>query len=181
MSGLGQVGRRIGMAPLEVKAGSDGVFEGYAAVFDAPDLNGDVVAPGAFAASLARRGPVGVRLLYQHLAAEPLGAWRRLEEDSRGLFCVGALILENARAREVWSLLEAGAVDGLSIGFETIRAASTPGGGRRLMEIDLWEVSLVTFPMAPQARVTRVGAAVGGTAAALTEAAARIASLSQPQ
>lgn len=177
MSGGSQARRRVGVAALEIKAGPDGVFEGYAAVFETPDLNGDVVAPGAFEASLARRGRGGVRLLYQHAAAEPLGAWRRLEEDSRGLFCQGALILENARAREVWSLLKAGAVDGLSIGFETVRAKPAPNGGRRLIEIDLWEVSLVTFPMAPQARVTRVGDA-GEAAAAITQAAAQIASLS---
>lgn len=147
---------------FETKAGEGGRFEGYASLFDRVDLNGDVIAPGAFAASLDRRGPAGVKLLFQHSADEPLGFWERLEEDARGLFCVGALMLETAKAREVWALLKAGVVDGLSIGFETRRAlrpssAETRAGAkRRLVEIDLWEVSLVTFPMAPEARVVRI-------------------------
>lgn len=134
-----------------------GQFEGYASLFNLPDLGKDVVEPGAFAASLARRGPRGIKLLWQHDPAEPIGQWLTLREDGRGLFVRGRLSLGVERAREVLSLLRDGAVDGLSIGFRTVKARTDPRSGcRRLSEIDLWEVSIVTFPLLPQARVSAV-------------------------
>ncbi len=136
---------------------ADGVFQGYASLFGVVDLAGDTVVPGAFAASLAARGAAGVKLLWQHNPAEPLGIWETLEEDTRGLFVRGRLDLNVARAREVHALMKSRAVDGLSIGFKTIRSRRDAATGhRRLEKIDLWEVSIVTFPMLPQARVSAV-------------------------
>lgn len=137
----------------------DGTFEGYASLFRMPDLGKDIVEPGAFRESLARRGPAGVRLLWQHDPAEPLGRWLSLVEDSRGLFVRGRLSLAVARAREIHALMRDGAIDGLSIGFRPEKARSEPCTGlRRLERVDLWEVSIVTFPMLPQARISAVKA-----------------------
>ena len=137
--------------------GLDG-FEGYASLFGAPDGIGDIVAPGAFAASLRRRGAGGVRMLYQHFAHEPIGIWDELREDSRGLYVRGRLVLEVERARDVAALLREGALGGLSIGFKTMRARKEPASGTRtLIQVDLWEISVVTFPLLEAANVTGVG------------------------
>jgi hypothetical protein len=138
-------------------AGPEGVIEGYASLFGQVDQSGDKVAAGAFAASLGRRGAAGVRMLYQHAAGEPVGVWTLIKEDARGLFVRGRILTEIARGREVLALLRAGAIDGLSIGFRTLRAERAAGQPvRTLLEIDLWEVSVVTFPMLDGARVTGV-------------------------
>lgn len=145
------------LAETLVRVDTAGQFEGYASLFNVPDLGKDLVEPGAFAASLARRGVRGIKLLWQHDPAEPIGQWLSLREDARGLFVQGRLSLDVARAREILALLRDGAVDGLSIGFRTVKARTDPRTGyRRLSEIDLWEVSLVTFPLLPQARVSAV-------------------------
>lgn len=160
--------------PVEVKFLSqplaavepDGTFEGYASLFNVPDLGKDVVMPGAFAESLARRGPGGVRMLWQHDPSEPIGRWLAVREDGRGLQVRGRLNLAVARAREVLALMREGAVDGLSIGFRVDRARSEPRGGvRRLYAVDLWEISVVTFPLLPAARISAVK---GGAAASET-------------
>ncbi|PZO81672.1 MAG: HK97 family phage prohead protease [Mesorhizobium amorphae] len=141
------------------RIGSDGTFAGYASLFHVADLGRDVVEPGAFRRSLDKRGASGVRMLFQHDPAQPIGTWLELKEDRRGLFVRGRLATGAAKAREVLSLMEAGAVDGLSIGFRTVRAAPDKGRGlRRILEADLWEISIVTFPMQPDARVTALKA-----------------------
>lgn len=127
---------------------------GYASLFDVPDQGSDVVAPGAFAASLARRGPSGVRMLWRHDPARPLGQWRVIEEDALGLRVEGRLDLGLQNGREVAGLVRIGALDGLSIGFRVKRAEPTRGG-RRLLELDLWEISLVENPLHPGALLTR--------------------------
>ncbi len=132
----------------------DGHFTGYASLFGVPDLGRDVVMPGAFAASLTQRGPAGVRLLFQHDPAEPIGRWLTLREDARGLRAEGQLNLAVQRAREVDALMRQGGLDGLSIGFRTLLARSGAGGERRLHRVDLWEISLVTFPLQPGARAS---------------------------
>ncbi|CAA9339065.1 MAG: Gene Transfer Agent prohead protease, partial [uncultured Microvirga sp.] len=143
-------------APV-VAVGQDGVFEGYASLLGVPDLGKDVVSPGAFAESLARRGVSGVRLLFQHDPAAPLGRWVSIAEDARGLRVRGKLNLAVARAREIHALLREGAIDGLSIGFRVERARNERATGlRRLEKLDLWEISIVTFPMLPGARVSGV-------------------------
>jgi HK97 family phage prohead protease len=168
--------------------GETGVFEGYASLFEVADLGRDVVAPGAFAESLARRGAGGVRMLWQHDPAQPIGRWLSIAEDGRGLRVRGELNLAVARAREVHALLRDGAIDGLSIGFRVER--SRPAAGlRHLEKLDLWEISVVTFPMHPGARVSGVkrnhlspagrgrpaeGAAGEGLAAAIRRARIRL-------
>ena len=112
---------------------------------------------GAFRRSLAKRGAQGVKLLFQHDPSQPIGVWLSLVEDHRGLFVQGRLMPEIAKAREVLALMRAQALDGLSIGFRTVKGSRDPTTGlRRLHEIDLWEVSVVTFPMQPDARVSAV-------------------------
>ena len=131
-------------------------IEGWAAIYDEPDLNGDIIAPGAFQRSIARTGADAVKLLHQHAAEQPIGRWRRFEERARGLYAFGELTLATQTAGEAAALIEAGILDGLSIGFQTVRSAKAPRG-RRITEADLWEVSIVTFPMAPKARLVRAG------------------------
>ena len=147
--------KRLDLAVSAVEP--DGSFSGYASLFDKVDLGKDVVERGAFAASLRMRGAAGIRMLYQHDPNEPIGAWTAIREDARGLFVRGRLTREVARAREVLSLMRAGALDGLSIGFRAVRARRDAGSGvRRILEADLWEISVVTFPMLPGARVEAV-------------------------
>ena len=138
-----------------VVLGAGAVVEGYASVFGLRDRGGDVVMPGAYAASLARLAQAGgrVRMLWQHDQGQPIGVWDEVAEDARGLRVKGRILTDVARGREAAALMAAGAVDGLSIGYRTLRAEKLPEGGRRLIELDLWEVSLVTFPMLPVARI----------------------------
>ncbi|MFP4239226.1 MAG: HK97 family phage prohead protease [Rhodosalinus sp.] len=152
-------------AGAEVALGGDARIEGYASLFGAADQGGDAVAPGAFAAALARFAAAGrrVRMLWQHDPAQPIGVWEEVREDARGLFVKGRLLTEVARGREAAALLRAGAIEGLSIGYRTVQAERR-GAGRVLTEVELWEVSLVTFPMLPSARVV---AKQDGTAEAL--------------
>jgi HK97 family phage prohead protease len=141
-----------------------GGIAGYASLFGVEDQGRDVVMPGAFRASLARRPASNVRLLFQHDPAQPIGVWDEIREDTKGLYVRGRLIEEVARAREVMALIRAGALDGLSIGFHAKKAARDAATGqRRLHEIDLWEISIVTFPMLPGARVAAMK--TGATAA----------------
>lgn len=140
-----------------LSAGPDGNFEGYASVFGMMDLGRDVVMPGAFRESIAARGTGGIKLLWQHDPTQPVGTWETIEEDRHGLYVRGALDLEQSRAREILSLMRKGALDGLSIGYRTEIERKDPETGlRRLERIDLWEISLVTFPLLPQARVRAV-------------------------
>jgi HK97 family phage prohead protease len=136
---------------------ADGSFSGYASLFGRVDLGRDVVERGAFARSLEKRGAAGIRMLFQHDPASPIGSWRDVREDARGLFVRGQLALDSAKAREVHALMRGRALDGLSIGFRTVRARKeTKSGVRRILEADLWEISVVTFPMLPDARVDSV-------------------------
>lgn len=136
---------------------ADGSFHGYASLFGETDLNRDLVLPGAFRRSIAKRGPGGIRMLFQHDPAAPIGIWQDIREDHRGLFVRGRLMTEVAKGREVLALMRAGAIDGLSIGFRTVRGRTDAKSGvRHLVEVDLWEVSVVTFPMLPAARISAV-------------------------
>jgi HK97 family phage prohead protease len=130
-------------------------FHGYASLFGVVDLGGDVILPGAFAASLARSGSKGVRMLFQHDPAEPVGVWLRLAEDGRGLRVHGRLTRGASRSDDLARLIADGAIDGLSIGFRA-RAFSRDraSGLRRLTAIELIEISLVSFPMLNAARLS---------------------------
>jgi len=148
--------RKFAEAPL-ADVSADGTFSGYASLFGVADLCRDVVERGAFAASLRKRGAAGIRMLYQHDPATPIGTWTEIREDYRGLFVRGRLAGGTAKGREVHALMRAGALDGLSIGFRTVKARTDPARGtRHIVEADLWEISVVTFPMLPGARVEQV-------------------------
>ncbi len=134
---------------------TDAVIEGYASLFDFADQGGDVVARGAYARSLAKGA--GVKMLWQHDPAQPIGVWDEVREDARGLWVKGRLLETVSRGREAAALIAAGAIDGLSIGYRTVTAAKNEQGRRVLTELELWEVSLVTFPMLPSARVSAKG------------------------
>jgi hypothetical protein len=136
---------------------ADGTVEGYASLFGAIDQANDMVMPGAFAQTLRERDIRRIPMLFQHDPAEPVGIWLELKEDWLGLFVRGRLIPEVARARELLALLRAGGADGLSIGFRTVKGRVDPRTRvRRLHQVDLWEISLVTFPLLAGARVRSV-------------------------
>jgi HK97 family phage prohead protease len=135
----------------------DGTVEGYASLFGEIDQARDTVMPGAFERSLRLRGVRRVPMLFQHDPAEPVGVWLELREDARGLYARGRLIPEVARGRELLALLRAGTADGLSIGFRTVKGRLDPKTRiRKLDVIDLWEISIVTFPLLAEARVRAV-------------------------
>lgn len=159
-------------------------IEGYASLFGLTDQGGDVVQPGAYGASLAKLSAEGVsvKMLWQHDPAEPIGIWEEIREDGKGLYVKGRLLPEVARAREAAALIQAGAIDGLSIGYRTVTAAKDAAGRRMLKELELWEVSLVTFPMLREARVAAKGETLesdvlADIARAFTDAAADLAAL----
>ena len=142
--------------PLELKRepDADGVFEGYASVFGVVDQGMDVVERGAFAKSLGTRK---VKMLWQHATDKPIGVWDEIQEDERGLYVKGRLLKEVDKGREAMALLRAGAIDSMSIGYRTMEAiAEGDGRVRKLTEVDLFEISLVTFPMLPDAKVTAI-------------------------
>jgi HK97 family phage prohead protease len=126
-------------------------ISGYASLFGKSDQGGDTVERGAYAASLAKGR--SIKMLWQHDPAQPIGVWDEVREDDRGLWVKGRLLTDVAKGREAASLIGAGAIDGLSIGYRTVKARKDDKGGRLLSELELWEVSLVTFPMLPDARV----------------------------
>jgi HK97 family phage prohead protease len=90
-------------------------------------------------------------MLHQHEGRAAVGVWDRMVEDERGLFVEGRIMDWSAEGRFARALSRAGALDGLSIGFRSSRARRE-GRLRVLVEVELWEVSLVTFPMLPGAR-----------------------------
>lgn len=144
-------------AAFELKAEPDaeGVFEGYASVFDVIDQGLDVVKPGAFAKTLASGRKV--KMLWQHDQSQPIGVWEHVAEDERGLFVRGRLVKGVRQADEAGELLKAGAMDSMSIGYRVKEASDEAGGRiRALDELELYEVSLVTFPMLPDAQITAV-------------------------
>lgn len=146
---------------LSVKAvGNTGEFEGYASVFDVVDSYNDVVVAGAFMESLTDHASKGTMpaLLWQHKADEPIGKWLEMKEDERGLYCRGQLLIEDdPLAKRAYAHLKAKSVSGLSIGYALKKwAYDEDHGVLELLEIDLWETSIVTFPANEQARVDEV-------------------------
>ena len=162
------MGRKGGRSPLGLETKfvpvaefgetiEGGVVSGYASLFNQPDQSGDVVLPGAFHRSLEslKRAGRRVKFLWQHDPARPIGVWQRVAEDAAGLHVTGEILKGIAQGMEALALLRAGAIEGLSIGYRTIRSTDNrETGGRNLIELDLWEVSLVTFPMLPAARAS---------------------------
>jgi HK97 family phage prohead protease len=133
---------------------ADGNVEGYASLFGEIDQARDMVMPGAFAATLRTRNIRRIPMLFQHDPSEPVGVWLELREDHRGLYARGRLIPDVQRGRELLSLVRDGAIDGLSIGFKTVKGRIDPRTRIRKLDIvDLWEISIVTFPLLTGARL----------------------------
>jgi uncharacterized protein len=147
---------------FELKAlKADGTFEGYGSVFGVKDSYDEIVAPGAFAESLAGHKSAGTMpaLLWQHRSGEPIGVYTSMTEDNIGLKLTGQLALKTQRGAEAYELLKMGAISGLSIGFQTREDAfDRVTGIRTLKRVDLWETSLVTFPANDAARIQSVKA-----------------------
>lgn len=138
-----------------------GTISGYGSVFGVKDSYADVIEPGAFGASLARHKQAGTMpaMLWQHDPTQPIGRWEEAREDNRGLFLRGELNLATAKGQEAYALVKQGALDGLSIGYSVSQSKAGKDGLRLLTEIDLWEISIVTFPSNHGARLTGVKAA----------------------
>ena len=153
--------------PFEFKAGhlddeeEKGMFEGYGSIFGNKDLGNDVVEAGAFTKSLRSRKPNQVKLLWQHKQDQPIGVFESIKEDGDGLAVKGRLALGTQQGREAFELMKMGALDGLSIGYKADPNKQSYDERRKrrmLKEVDLMEISLVTFPMNPKARVISVKA-----------------------
>lgn len=154
--------RKTTHATLDLKSLDDsGVFAGYASVFDVVDSQADVMMRGAFTDSL-QADDRDVKLLWQHAMDEPIGVIEQLREDRHGLYIKGRLLMDVARAREAYSLLKQQVVKGLSIGYSPKRYRVDDNTGiRYVSQVDLWEVSLVTFPANEAAQVTVVKQELG--------------------
>lgn len=155
----------FGLLDLKLASGSERTFTGYGSVFGNLDAHGDVIAKGAFSRSLEEHRQAGTWpvMLAQHGGflggdAMPIGVWTSIKEDDVGLKVEGYLS-DTDRGREAHVLLKDKALSGLSIGYEVRQAVTGTRAGeprRTLTEIDLWEVSLVTFPSNALARVSSV-------------------------
>lgn len=157
-----EVETRHAVSSIEIKAVSEtGEIEGYGSVFENEDSYGDTVAKGAFLESLSEHKAAGTMpaMLYQHRSDEPIGVWDHMEEDSTGLLCRGKLLMDTQKGKDVHAMLTAKAIRGLSIGFIAKKWENTDEDDywtRRVIQIDLWEVSVVTFPANRAATVTDV-------------------------
>jgi len=146
--------------PFELKALDDkGIFSGYGSAFGVKDAYDEIVAPGAFADSLAEQKAKGrlPAMLWQHRSDEPIGVYTDMGEDNIGLALSGQLALGTVRGAEAYALLKMGAISGLSIGYQ-VRDESFDRvtGILTLKKLNLYEVSLVTFAANPSAQVTGV-------------------------
>lgn len=152
-------------ARFEIKAIEDGgIITGYASVFGETDSYGDIVEPGAFKAAISafnQRGNRGIPILLEHDPDQKVGAWKVIEEDTRGLRVEGKLLVDDIpAARAAHALLKEGAFDGLSIGYYARKwSYDEEADIRHLQEIDLREVSLVFNPALASARVEAIKAA----------------------
>lgn len=157
------------MAPIEHKTlpfelkeiDSDGRIAGYASIFGNVDDGGDIVMPGAFAKTCeaCRAGTHKIKMLWQHDPSQPIGVWDTAKEDGRGLFVQGRVLADVAKGKEAIALMKAGALDGLSMGYKTLDKEyleTDRGTLRQIKEAEVWETSLVTFPMNREARITDV-------------------------
>ena len=184
--------------PFEIKANNvmeNGTFEGYASTFGGnPDSHGDIIAPGAFSETIQHggRNRNGIAMLWYHNPKEPIGVWESIIEDSKGLKVRGILDLEVQRARELHSLMRKGAIKGLSIGWDWYRSSKgdikkdsyeiVENGVTRtrlLKQLELWEISPVTFPSNKRAKVTRVKSVTSANTEREMEEALRESGLSK--
>lgn len=145
---------------FEIKSLEDkGVFSGYASVFDVIDHQKDLVSPGAFHQSLIQWQKTGrkPKMLWQHDATNPIGIWHEIQENDHGLYVKGQLLLDLSQGREAYTLLKEGGIEGLSIGYRPVKTLPLARDKVRvLQEVELHEISLVTFAANPSARVLSV-------------------------
>ncbi len=133
----------------------EGEFEGYASLFDVEDSIGDTVKPGAYTETIRKKGVDGIKLLAHHDRREIIGMLRELKEDKIGLFVRGGLFGDEIKIR---TRMKAGALDGFSIGFRTVtqKVTNPQTFTRDLIKLELFEISVVTFPALDSARITSV-------------------------
>jgi len=169
--------------PLSIKTvAGDGVFAGYASVFGKRDHHNEIVAAGAFTRTLAAWRSAGrmPAMLWMHDAAQPIGLWLTLTEDKNGLAVQGRLALRTRQGMEAYELLKIGALTGMSIGYRVVSSrVDAKRKARVLTDLDLFEISLVTFPANEAARVSVVKTSdqddpTGQIVARLQQAAARL-------
>jgi len=147
----------VKLAPLQIKAGVEDedflTISGYGSVFGNEDMGGDMVMQGAFLDSIASGRKV--KMLYQHDTAQVIGVFDSMSEDSYGLKMQGRISKKFGKGAEVAELIKMGAIEGLSIGFRTKEySMDEETGQRKLTKLDLFEVSVVTFPMNELASIT---------------------------
>lgn len=143
---------------LSVKDLKDnGTFTGYGSVFGNVDSYGEAVMKGAFEKSLKKHEAenLPIVMLWQHDRTNPIGIWKNVHEDEYGLCGEGEINLDTQQGREAYSLMKQGALNGLSIGYKEI-LASSKGNVRSLTELELYEISPVTFPANTEARITGI-------------------------
>jgi HK97 family phage prohead protease len=138
---------------LKESAEQKGIFTGYASVFNNIDSDNDVIVKGAFTNSLAKRK---IKLLWQHKTDEPIGLILEANEDDTGLYVKCQINLETEKGAETYSNLKMGILDKMSIGFKTLDYEMDKKGVRILKELDLYEISIVTFPANDMAEVDSV-------------------------
>jgi HK97 family phage prohead protease len=138
---------------LKESAEQKGIFTGYASVFNNIDSDNDVIVKGAFSGSLAKRK---IKLLWQHKTDEPIGLILEANEDDTGLYVKCQINLETEKGAETYSNLKMGILDKMSIGFKTLDYEMDKKGVRILKELDLYEISIVTFPANDMAEVDSV-------------------------
>lgn len=152
----------------EIKTAEDntGEFSGYLSVFFNTDSYKDIVEPGAFQKTIndarGRGGKYLFPVLWQHDPSEPIGGFLEMKEDRKGLWVHGQLDMDTEKGRRAYSGLKMGYLDGLSIGYDTIKQKYA-GEIRHLLEVRMWEGSIVTFPANPETRVASVKTACGST------------------
>lgn len=150
-------------APLQIKSVSEtGEFSGYGSVFGVTDSYGDIIVSGAFADSLADWKSKGrmPAMLWQHNMSEPIGVWTKMEEDEKGLYVEGRLLIDgDPLSKRAHAHMKAGSLSGLSIGYSLVQGAyryDSDKDALLLEKINLWEVSPVTFPANDEARIEQV-------------------------
>jgi uncharacterized protein len=154
----GFVGHTLALDTKQVT--ETGEFEGYGSVYGNLDNGSDIVKAGAFDESLRTKPAAKVKMLWQHDTHSPIGVWSQLSSDSKGLYCRGKLLLNTQGGKEAHEFMLAGAVDGLSIGYQTKEYEyDNDTGIRTLTKVNLMEISVVTFPMNEQSTISAVKAA----------------------
>ena len=138
---------------------TNGLFEGYASKFGGIDSMGDTVMKGAFAETInpeTREHPI--LMLYNHSSYQVIGKWLEMYEDDEGLYVKGEFTPNHSTAADVYASAKHGAITGMSIGFRIPAggAEEIEGGGRRIKNVKLEEISIVGFPADDAARIAQV-------------------------